>query len=268
MPVCLKQLDEKDILIEKNRDRGLGRILGQELGNRENLHCAWLVEKHLGEGSKVNSFAEIEQKIKHEAGILRSKGFKPNVIFIPKDHRYDNALTKIPSWQRKPPFKDKNLPRWIVSIDGMEVFVWPRVDSDCIGIIDIASFLMLTHEGSKSPLDIKIEKPKQKDLQGQEFQESLKLLDGDFDKLAETQRIITIKNNLYLKFIKLNAGVKLVLNSETMGLVYKKGENIYHKLECEIAQKIPSDEREYLITLGLARCKEGFAPCSGCKPDR
>lgn len=264
--VCVKQLIEKDNLIEKNRDTGWGGILGREFGNRENLRCAWLVEKHLGEVGKVNSFAEIEQKIKHEAGILRSKGFKPNVIFIPKDHRYDDALTKIPSWQRKPPFEDKNLPRWVASIDNMEVFVWPHVNSGCIGIIDIASFLMLTHEGSESPLDIKIEKPKQENLQGQEFQESLKLLDGDFDKLAETQRIITIKNNLCLKFIKLNAGVKLVLNPETMGLVYKRGETTFHKLECEIAQKIPSDEREYLLTLGLARCKEGFASCSKCKP--
>lgn len=273
---------DKEDLVGEGRDTGLAHICGEDMARWENLRYSGSIEDGLIEKGHIQSFQELEAKIKNEATFLREKGYDPKIILIPRDIRYEKALTNVPHWKRKCPLENGPFPRWVASIDGMEIFVWPHHDSECVGIIDIGAFARFIEreDAHGEPLRISFRNLNEKELHQSligetkqrnrsEFKKWLRTFEYDMGKAAEMRRIVVIENKMILELLDCNAGVKLLPTNEAMGIVYKEGEQVYHLPECKLAQKIPATERRYFRTIGLAKLKQndGFLPCDECHPD-
>ena len=271
---------DKEDLTGEGRDTGLARNCGEDMGRRETLYYAGVMEKKLVEKGTVVNFGELPARIKNEAVRLQQKGFNPKVVLIPWDHRYEQMLTDVPKWKRKCPLEVDVLPRWVTTFDGMEVFVWPHQDSECVGIIDIGAFARFkeNEDCEGGSLKICFRNLKRDELnqflvneakgKRREFKRWLHAYEYDMDKVAEMKRIVVIEDKNRLELFDPNAGVKLFPQEKTMGIVYREGKKIYHLPECEIAREIPANERRYFANLGLAKSKKGFQPCDSCHPHR
>jgi len=272
---------DKEDLIGEGRDTGLARICGENIGSRESRYYAWVIENNLVEKGTVVNFGELPARIKNEAVRLQQKGFNPKVVLIPWDHRYEQMLTDIPKWKRKCPLEVDVLPRWVTTFDGMEVFVWPHQDSKYVGIIDIGAFARFkeNEDCEGGSLKICFRNLKRDELNGflfsevrqrerREFKRWLRAYEYDMDKVAEMKRIVVIEDKNRLELFDPNAGVKLLPQEKTMGIVYREGKKIYHLPECEIAREIPANERRYFANLGIAKLEKGFQRCDSCHQDR
>lgn len=273
---------DKEDLTGEGRDTELARIYGEDVGRWETLYYSGDIEERLIEKGYVQSFQELKAKIKNETAILREKGFKPQIVFIPWDHRYEKEMTDKPDWKRECPLEGGPFPRWVASMDGMEVFVWPHQDSECVGIIDISAFARFVEreDGQGESLKISFRNLNEKEMHQfligetrqrdrREFKKWLRTFEYDIRKAAEMKRIVVIEDKMVLELLECGAGVKLLPSEDTMGIVYKDGEQIYHLPECKVAQKIPATERRYFHTIGLAELKQkdGFHPCDECRPN-
>ncbi len=272
---------DKEDLTGDGRDTGLARICGEHVGQRESLYYAWIMEKRLVEKGTIGNFGELAARIKNEATRLRKKGFNPQVVLIPWDHRYEQALTDVPKWKRKCPLAVEVLPRWVTTLDGMEVFVWPHKRSECVGIIDIGAFARFKEKEDIEEVRLSISfrrltgddlsqflVSEVKNRDRREFRRWLRTFEYDMDKVAEMQRILVIEDMVRLELLVRDAGVKLLPVEKTMGIVYGEGQTVYHLPECKLAQEIPVTERRYFTTLGLAKLEKGFQRCDSCHPDR
>jgi hypothetical protein len=280
----LQRYVDKEYLIGEGRDTGLARIYGENIGGRESCYYAGVMEDNLVEKGTVVNFGELPARIKNEAVRLQQKGFNPKVVLIPWDHRYEQMLTDVPKRKRKCPLEVDVLPRWITTFDGMEVFVWPHMDSKSVGIVDIGAFAKFkeNEDGKGSPLKISFRNLKEDELNGfllgevrrrerREFKRWLRAFKYEMNKVAEMNRIVVIEDKNRLELFDPNAGVKLLPQEKTMGIVYREGEKIYHLPECEISREIPANERRYFANLGIAKIEKlnnGFQSCDSCHPHR
>ena len=273
---------DKDDLTSESRDTGLARICGEAVGRRESLCYSGAIEDRLFTKGQISSFQDLEAKIKNEALFLRKKGYNPQIVFIPWDFRYKKSLTNEPDWKRKCPLPGGPFPRWATSIDGMEIFVWPHQDSNCVGIIDIGALARFKEKDGMNGESLKISfrnlnkeelhqllfgEIKQRGIR--EFKKWLRTFEYDLNKIAEMRRIVVIKNMMVLELLDINAGVKILPVDEKMGIVYRDGERIYHLPECELVQTMLPIERRFFHTIGIAKLKndEGFKPCPKCHPN-
>jgi len=272
---------DKEDLMGEGRDTGLARICGEDVGRYETLYYAGVIEKKLVTKGTLGNFGELAARIKNEAARLRLKGFSPQVVLIPWDHRYERALTDIPRWKRKCPLEVEVLPRWVTTLDGMEVFVWPHKDSECVGVVDIGSFARFkeSEDWEGGSLKICFRNLKEDELNGflvgeakrrerREFKRWLCAFEYDMDKVAEIKRIVVIEDMIRLELLVRDAGAKLLPVEKTMGIVYGEGQKVYHLPECKLAQEIPVTERKYFTTVGLAKLAKGFQRCGSCHPGR
>lgn len=277
---CRRFIDKEDLTGEW-RDRGLARICGEDIGINETIYYAGAMEDNLVEKEAIRNFGDLTERIKNEAARLRQKGLNPQTVLIPWDYRYEQSLTDVRRWERKCPIEGPPLPRWVSSIDGMEVFVWPHKDSECVAVVDIGAFARFKGVGDESegPLSIYIRNLTRDELrqflvgeakhsERKEFKRWMRVFEYNMDKVSEMKRIVAIKDKNRLEILDCAAGVKFLPVEKTMGLVYKQDETVYHLPECKAVQEIPPNERRYFCNLGIAKLEEGFQPCDTCHPNR
>jgi hypothetical protein len=272
-----RRLIDKEDLTGGWQDTRLARICGENMGRRETRYYSWSIEKELFEKGTIGNFEELKERIKNESARLRQKGFNPQVVLIPWDYRYERALTDVPRWKRSCPLEGTPIPKWVTSIDGMEVFIWPHQDSECVGIVDIGAFIRFTDNKKRqeSFLNIHFRNIEGNELnqflvseastrERREFKRWLRAFEYDMTKVSEMKRIVAIEDTFRLEIITQSAGAKLFPSEETMGIVYREGEKIYHLPECKLAQQIPVEARRYFRNLGLAKLNKEFKPCENC----
>lgn len=274
---------DKEVLIPGGHDSGLSRIYGERACNRENVHFSYLLEQSFNIKEAIGGFDELPDKIRNIAAQLRTKGFNPQTVIIPSDYRYEKVLSDTERLHRRCPLGISPVLRWITTFDNMEVFSWPHIDSECVAVLDIGSYVRFSNsQGDNSRLlDISFRKinsdelnrlltSKAKEYGRKEFKKWLRSLDYDINKVSEIKRVVVIKYNMQLELLNLHAGTKLLPDEEKMGMIYREGEKIYHLPDCNLVQHIPASERRYILNLGLAELKyqkEGYLPCDICHPD-
>ena len=268
---------DKECLVDISGHSGLFESCGQHIGSEENVCCAYKIETNMPDNGFIANFDEMADTIKQEAEELRKKGYKPNVVFIPKDNRYGKALTDEPEWERESPINIGPFFRWVTKLDGLDVFEWPHENAKSVAIIDVVNFIAFEqaerYKGSPLKIELRkmdpkeIEKLEQKTSDNKEQKQILKYCDDSIEKMAETKRILELMADVQVGYVDPEAGIKLLPTVETMGYIYRNGEDVYHRIDCAKAQEIQNEERKYFENIYIARFSRGFKQCDECNPN-
>lgn len=256
-------------------NEGAGDFLGQV--ETRNFSC-W-IEKKLPELGTVNNFTELPSRVKEVADKLRKKGFNPTVVLIPEDHRYQDAFTSTPNWERMSEYMKNDLPEWVAEFDDMQIFIWPRCEQECIAVIDIDKFLTVEEDtiSKYAPLEIQlkeISKERVQELLGQkdnsgnkQWQKEFEASGSDINSFAKIKLDLKITANVRLGIVDAGAGAKLTLDKNTMGVVCDKDKKICHTISCPLAKEIAPGNKEMKATAALAWWgRHRFKPCDECQP--
>jgi len=259
---------------------GYGRreAIGDLLGQVETRDFSCWIEKKLPEVGTVNNFTELPSRVKEVADKLRKKGFKPTVVLIPEDHRYQDIFTSTPDWERMSEYMKNDLPEWVAKFDDMQVFIWPRCEQECIAVIDIDKFLTVEEDSiSKyAPLEIQLKEISKERMQellekkgssrDKQWQKEFEASGCDIDSFAKIKLDLKVTANVKLGIVETEAGAKLTLDKNTMGIVCDNLKMICHTLDCSLVGEITPENKEMKATAALAWWGYRFKPCDECQP--
>lgn len=252
--------------------------IGDFLGQVETRDFSCWIEKKLPELGTVNNFTELPSRVKEVADKLRKKGFKPTVVLIPKDHRYQDTFTSTPHWERMSEHMKNDLPEWVAEFDDMQVFIWPRCEQECIAVIDIDKFLTMEEDtiSKYAPLEIQLKEIskermhkllEQKDnSKNKQLQKEFEASGSDIDSFAKIKLDLKITANVRLGVVETGAGAKLTLDKNSIGVVCDKEKMICHTLDCPLVTEIVLESKEMKATAALAWRGYRFKPCDECQP--
>ncbi len=251
---------------------------GDFLGQIETRNFSCWIEKKLPELGTVNNFTELPSRVKEVADKLRKKGFKPTVVLIPEDHRYQDTFTSTPDWERMSEYMKNDLPKWVAEFDDMQVFIWPRCEQECIAVIDIDKFLIVEEDtiSKYAPLEIQLKEIskermhkllEQKDnSKNKQLQKEFEVSGSDIDSFARIKLDLKITANVRLGIVEAGAGSKLTLGKNSIGVVCDKEKMICHTLDCPLVTEIVLESKEMKATAAFAWRGYHFRPCDECRP--
>lgn len=251
---------------------------GDFLGQVETRNFSYWIEKKLPELGVVNNFIELSSRVKEVADELRKKGFIPTVVLIPKDHRYQDTFTSTHDWERMSEYMKNELPEWVAEFDDMQVFIWPRCEQECIALIDIDKFLAVEEEsiGTYAPLEIQLNEINEERMQellekknssrNKQCQKEFKASGCDVASFAKIKLDLKVTANVRLGIVETEAGAKLMLDKNTIGVVCDNEKMICHTLDCSLVEEIAPKNKEMKTTAAFAWRGYHFKPCDECRP--
>jgi hypothetical protein len=251
---------------------------GDFLGQVETRNFSYWIEKKLPELGVVNNFIELPSRVKEVADELHKKGFIPTVVLIPEDHGYQDTFASTIDREPMSEYMKNDLPEWIAEFDDMQVFIWPRCEQECIAVIDIDKFLAVEEEsiGTYAPLEIQLNEINEERMQellgkknssrNKQCQKEFKASGCDLASFAKIKLDLKVTANVRLGIVETEAGAKLMLDRNTIGIVCDNEKMICHTLDCSLVEEIAPKNKEMKTTAAFAWRRYHFKPCDECMP--
>lgn len=251
-------------LDESSGVSGLGDELGETVATRESMAVIHLVETQAARGGFLDSLITLPEKLREVRRAMIDVGFQPNIVILPREQRFANALFQRPLWQveGRNEFGRASFGSW----DQLSVLRFPYTNCQSVLLLD-TRFLFGDHslEHGTSIARVWIEDPTSEDEIESKKSVARDALDSAEMPIPESSSVEVVAwMEVFprLGLVDTNAASAIDICTSAANFVVIDGSNIYHRPTCP-------DIRGETFTYVLCMDSDGGkTPCSTCRPDR
>jgi len=262
-PSAVQWLWKERLLATCQGPTGFGTHLAEGLGNRESIYTCHAAEQHAEPVGQVSHMSDIADEVRKAISELVRRGFKPSMIFIPRERRFVRAIAGQSEWQM--PGHHRLGFDHVGTWESCEVVKFFYSEPRSVVVLDAAAFYGGCPDRSEPRVEITITEPR-----AEEHNRWVAAAEDESDpskipEVYDVQVVCTAKLEAGVGLRDLKAAVRVDLDVSKLGYAMQKGGDLYHRPTCKAL-----DAGGY-IEFGLCTARPGDAaarkPCPACKPE-
>lgn len=242
---------------------GFGKHLGYDAAIHESARLIALLERHAPSGEHVRSLAELPESVRSAVETLRERGYSPDTLVVPQEHRFTGALFRKPHWEieRVEAYGEASVGDW----EDLLVLLCPYHGSKAILLLDSTSLLADNDISHRDKPCVVIHDPPDDPSERARRESARTAIESPGSELPSAGSInvlaqMTVHPDLGVR--DLQAMLKLSLENSDGCYAILTDSEFYHRPSCPEIQHLSP---EYVLRVPHDR---SLKPCSACKPER
>lgn len=141
----------RDYLIaESSWASGFGEWIGEYAGLWDSMHLVALAEQTVDRGPAVTALATLPEAVREARRTLVNRGYKPNIVIVPREDRFVGALFQRPLWQveDRHTLGEMDCGTW----EGLRVMQFPYSDPRSVLVADSRSLFGMASDRPSQPV--------------------------------------------------------------------------------------------------------------------